>query len=364
VSADGIFLITEGETLVEMVAAPYTGEEVLQELLARYPNLLAGGQINPSTPRRWLLVAREMGVPRQAGGGDHWSLDHLFLDQDAVPTIVEVKRSTDTRIRREVVGQMLDYAANGVRYWPAEELRARLITRLGSPADADTAVAELLDGVGDVDAFWANVADNLRTGRVRMLFVADRIPVELQRIVEFLNEQMSDAEVLALEVKQYAAEGHRTLVPTLIGRTAAAQQAKRQSDQLPFDELVARGGPDIVELERRLLAWVVDKGWQTTTTSAARKVATADGLHVFLYYPAWSTVEVNLQRLRERGHPELAETLVADLERIAGRRLTRKSPQVPVAGVLAHWETFVDDVLPRYVAALHQPGNGTAPAPG
>lgn len=53
---------------------------------------------------------------------------------------MEVKRSTDTRIRREVVGQMLDYAANGVRYWPAEELRVRLITELGSPADADTAV--------------------------------------------------------------------------------------------------------------------------------------------------------------------------------------------------------------------------------
>jgi hypothetical protein len=31
-----------------------------------------------------------------------------------VPTLLEVKRSSDTRIRREVVGQMLDYAANGV----------------------------------------------------------------------------------------------------------------------------------------------------------------------------------------------------------------------------------------------------------
>jgi hypothetical protein len=34
------------------------------------------------------------------------------FDQNAVPTLVEVKRSSDTRIRREVVGQMLDYAAN------------------------------------------------------------------------------------------------------------------------------------------------------------------------------------------------------------------------------------------------------------
>jgi hypothetical protein len=40
-----------------------------------------------------------------------------------VPTLVEVKRRADTRIRREVVGQMLDYAANGVVYWPLEQLR-------------------------------------------------------------------------------------------------------------------------------------------------------------------------------------------------------------------------------------------------
>ena len=53
------------------------------------------------------------------GGSDRGSLDHLFLDQDAVPTLVEVKRSENTQIRREVVGQMLDYAANGVMFWSA-----------------------------------------------------------------------------------------------------------------------------------------------------------------------------------------------------------------------------------------------------
>ena len=44
---------------------------------------------------------------------------------DANPTLVEVKRSSDTRERREVVGQMLDYAANAVVYWPIETIRAR-----------------------------------------------------------------------------------------------------------------------------------------------------------------------------------------------------------------------------------------------
>ena len=82
--------------------------------------------MDPHEPRRWLLVSQEHGVPDRGGAtGDRWSLDHLFVDQDAVPTLVEVKRSTDSRIRREVVRQMMDYAANGVLYWPLDRLREK-----------------------------------------------------------------------------------------------------------------------------------------------------------------------------------------------------------------------------------------------
>lgn len=70
-----------------------------------------------------------MALPDAEDAGSRWSLDHLFLDQEGIPTLIEVKRSTDTRIRREVVGQMLDYAANAVVYWPVEELRARFEPR-------------------------------------------------------------------------------------------------------------------------------------------------------------------------------------------------------------------------------------------
>ena len=41
-----------------------------------------------------------------------------------MPTFIEVKRASDTRARREVVAQMLDYAANGSMFWTAEQLRS------------------------------------------------------------------------------------------------------------------------------------------------------------------------------------------------------------------------------------------------
>lgn len=124
-SSDSIFLLTDGgpDPFVELVAKPYDSEDVLQQLLAEHPDLLAGGQMNSQAPRRWLLVSREFGVPKQAGGAGWWSLDHLFVDQDGVPTFVEVKQSSNTEIRRQIVGQMLDYAANGTRYWPVEVIR-------------------------------------------------------------------------------------------------------------------------------------------------------------------------------------------------------------------------------------------------
>jgi len=125
--AGGIFLLS-GEDLVELREEPYDSEDLLQALLAKHPGLLAGDQLG-SDVRKWILVRREQGVPDKEGGGGRWSLDHLFIDQDAVPTLVETKRADDSRIRREVVGQMLDYAANGVVYWPREGLRAEFESR-------------------------------------------------------------------------------------------------------------------------------------------------------------------------------------------------------------------------------------------
>src|SRR4030042_5391585 len=108
----GVFLINDNGALVNMKEEPYESEDSFQELLAMYPDILAGDQINQSEPRKWLLVRREVPVPCEDGGSGRWSLAHLFPDQDGIPTLVEVKRSSDTRLRRQVIGKMLDYAAN------------------------------------------------------------------------------------------------------------------------------------------------------------------------------------------------------------------------------------------------------------
>jgi hypothetical protein len=176
---------------------PYATEDDLQDLIAQQPELLAGALINPRDPRRWLLIRREAGVPDREGAGGYWALDHLLVDQDAVPTLVEVKRSSDPRIRREVVAQLLEYAANGSVYWDAAVVRAWFeADRQAAGRDPVTELSEFVGFGTDqdpevvADRFWGDFDADLRASRIRLLFVAEAIPAPLRRLIEFLNEQM------------------------------------------------------------------------------------------------------------------------------------------------------------------------------
>ncbi|HEU0015453.1 MAG TPA: hypothetical protein VFQ45_17315 [Longimicrobium sp.] len=257
-----IFLLDSEERLVELREQPYDSEALLQSLLATHPHLLAGEQISREDPRRWLLITREARVPGEEGWGTRWAVDHLFLDHDAIPTLIEVKRSSDTRIRREVVGQLLDYAANAVVYWPAEHLREEFVSRCRRDGvNADEKLRAFLGPGADPDQFWEQARTNLQAGKLRLLFVADEIPPELRRIVEFLNGQMDRTEVLALEIRQYTGEGLRTLVPTVLGHTAGADghkhRPKKQWDETSFfDHLTKLRPPAEVEAARQILNWV------------------------------------------------------------------------------------------------------------
>jgi hypothetical protein len=174
---------------------------------------------------------------------------------------VEVKRQTDTRLRREVVGQMLDYAANAVVYWSVEHLRANFRSK---HPNSEEIIRDRLGPEIDTEVFWQNVKTNLQAGRIRLLFVADQIPNELKRIVEFLNTQMNPAEVLALELQQFEGQGLKTIVPVVYGQTEEARVVKgsgrvtRQWDRASFFEALIekRNDPQAIQVAEDLAAWM------------------------------------------------------------------------------------------------------------
>ena len=217
-----------------MPSAPFPTEDIFQALLEKHPALLTSSTFGEVEPRRWLLVRREMPVGDAVDNAGRWSLDHLFLDQDGVPTLVEIKRATDTRSRREVVAQMLDYAANAVSWWRVTELREFLRASFVKEGKSeDEGFVDLIGAGADVEAYWRTVQANLSSGRIRLLFVADVVHPELQRIVEFLNEQMRPAVVLALELRPFGDGERRIISPRVIGLTDRARGTKSVSDGPP-----------------------------------------------------------------------------------------------------------------------------------
>ena len=85
---------------------------------------------------------------------------------------------------------MLDYAANIVAHWPGAQLRQLFEDRpRADGASPDEEVIRFLelpelpeDGAAHaVDEFWERASSNLAARKLRLLFVADAIPPELQR---------------------------------------------------------------------------------------------------------------------------------------------------------------------------------------
>lgn len=325
--SSGFFSIDDDGNLLDVSEVDFDSEDTLQGLIAKYPRLLSGDEGAIEAPIEWLFVAREMGIPSEENQGNRWSLDHLFLDHEGVPTLVEVKRSTDSRIRREVVGQMLDYAANSSLFWPVEKIRESFAaTCNGQSVDADKVIAEFLGPEVEPETFWERVKTNLNAGKMRLIFLADELPIELRRIIEFLNKQMDPTEVMGIEVKQYGAEGFKALTSRTIGRTATAPQRAstgRRWDEEQFLAAVRENGQsDDEQVSTQMFDWARKRNlrlaWGAGRMLGSCYPVLDIGNQWNAPFAAWTdlNVEIQLGTLKRREQFESDESRLELLERL------------------------------------------------
>jgi len=175
------------------------------------------------------MIKKEMPVPDPTTGSDRWSLDFFIVDQDAVPTFVECKRYKDTRSRREVVGQVLEYAANGHYYWTGDIIRGYAEEAASKRGRNLEELLQALRPTNDesIEAFCSRIQENLREGQLRIVFFLEESSMELRSVVDFLNRQMERTEVLLVEARQYEMGKKRVISPMLFGYTEQARQVKR-----------------------------------------------------------------------------------------------------------------------------------------
>jgi len=365
-----IYFIAETGDLIRFDEEAWDREVDFQEILALHPDLLGADQIDAADPPRWLHIKGETAVPDSEDLRSRWSVDHLFVDQHGVPTLVEVKRSSDTRLRREVVGQMLDYAANSVAYWPIEHIQGALERRCEeSGLDPTEETRAVIGEDADLEAFWLQVKTNLQAGRVRLLFVADQIPPELHRIVEFLNQQMDPAQVLAVEVKRFTRGDLTALVPRVMGQTAesAARKSVRRpgrqwDEQSVFNDLSQRVSPQDVAKARRMMDWIKSSGLEATygsgvaTGSFSAKVRAGEELHPLFHVYSDGKVEHPFASFKAPFDTQEQRSLVIDRLDVLGlgfaHEQATKRPSITLADIpsdrldawLEIWEWMVDEI--------------------
>lgn len=209
---------------------------------------------------------------------------------------------------------MLDYAANAVLYWPIHRLQALFEqTQREMGRDPRQLVAELCgDETVTVEAFFTKVADNPRAGKIRMIFVADEIPDDLRRIVEFLNEQMNPAEVFAVEIKQ----SPRIACGRCSPRWCTGVRRPRRPSRLSGGKSARAsqpGGsgraPAVGAAER----WAAEQGRALQESSSGVITLSRTGPRVVQLYPKDKALCFNLEPLRKRGNGELADSCLAML---------------------------------------------------
>lgn len=91
----------------------------------------------------------------------------------------------------------------------------------------------------------------------------------MRRIVEFLNGQMTTAEILAVEIKQFGNETLKTLVPRVYGQTeqaagvkapGASRTARQWDEASMLADADTRVAEEQREFTRQLLAWPTRQG--------------------------------------------------------------------------------------------------------
>jgi len=289
----------------EPTTTAYTNEAALQKILSDSPALIYGVE------RDNALVAQELYI---AGTG---YLDLAVIQLDGTITLVECKLGSNPEIWREIVGQIVAYAA-AMSSWTADDLAASWLTT--TKHELLASALELAERVGapfDQLDFVRQLGAALSAGRFRLVLAVDHATAELKRIIEFLNRRTADdLQVLCVEF-DYIADGEvEVLIPNHFGVESAERKASRrgQHTEQAFREVIAShcssrltAAIDLLLEHAKHRADFDHAFWgEGAAPSLTVKFSTAQGpIYPWAFYPAASSrplFAINFDWMHQRGN--------------------------------------------------------------
>jgi len=159
-------------------------EAWLQRLIMNYPSLLPVDQIEPAFANL-VPICIELQTPSGF-------VDNLFVTPDGNLALVECKLWRNPEARREVIGQIIDYAKD-LSTWTYQKLQeaiSRTTLPGGSNEGKPGSLYETVSARDEIDeAFFIDaVSRNLRRGRFLLLIVGDGIREGVESMTAFLQQ--------------------------------------------------------------------------------------------------------------------------------------------------------------------------------
>jgi hypothetical protein len=201
---------------------PSVHEALIRDLVFEHPSVLPVAEIDPA---RSPLIPIGREIPTAAG-----PVDALFVSPDGDLTIVEAKLWRNPEARREVVGQIIDYAT-AISQWSYDDLDT--VCRKAAGSGVWPLVVAHADDHDSAPALpesdWVDrVSKGLRSGRFLLLVVGDGIREEVERMMRYVQTAPQLQFTLALvELRIYDTpdERMRLVVPSIVTRTAEITRA-------------------------------------------------------------------------------------------------------------------------------------------
>lgn len=155
-------------------------EKWVQELLFKHPRLIPVDEIEPAYSGL-IPIARELRTPRGP-------LDLFFINTKGHMTLVETKLWRNPEARRQVVGQIIDYATE-ISHWSYREL-IEAVRNASNSGESDPLISAARKEAGDEfneAHFTDTVSRDLARGKFLLLIVGDGINEGVERMAEFLQ---------------------------------------------------------------------------------------------------------------------------------------------------------------------------------
>lgn len=208
--------------------------------------------------------------------------DILFINDAGLLTLVECKLWRNPEARREVIGQILDYAKELSR-WNYEDLQRAVYDRTGKRLF--NLVADSSEDL-DESTFVDNVSRNLKRGRFLLLVVGDGIRESVELMADFLqqhahlNFSFALVEISVFHLPEKLGEGY-LVHPRLVTRTVEIERAVIRIEDT---KIVAEMPTEMQTIKRSLTTTTrrTTISEQAFYESLATDAATARALRLFL----------------------------------------------------------------------------------